>query len=355
MNYTTSRPKAATVKGFGESTPINVSSGSFLYYLKEHCRKRIAQVSEAITAKQESKSAPQKGLSGYIARALDTQGFQAARIEMASALSRLRESQRRRLMGIANGLLYHWAVCFDIAHRTPEGIAIDRASLRHLDSEFRMECAVDYLASYLDAYWKTEDVPRGYSESAIKNSLNWMRDEGFVDWQDVAFTPGVKRPRIWNHIDVRGLLLLVEACELGLYEDWQRDEHSDYYGDEEFRPYLPYHKANFLRMLFNAVFPGWGYCREGQPDEQAPTTPAESETHQDVLLSADPDKAQFEVRRRVRIWEYLRDRHGEAHRLVQRTWARACDLADRIGVPMAAVEAMKSPPLTPAQLSALPF
>lgn len=307
------------------------------------------------TAQKDEIEVPQEGLSGYIAETLAQRGFQAARIEVVAALRKLRESQRRRLMALANGLTYHWAMCFGIAHRTPAGIVIDRSALRHIDSKFRMECAVDYLDKYLDAHWKTEDIPRGYSESSIKNSLQWLRSEGFVDWQDVAFTPGVRRSRVWTHLDVRGLLLLVEACELALYEDWQRLDHAEHYDGEEFRPYLPPHNANFLRMLFNAVYPGWGYCREGSADCPAPQTAEEAEQYQDGLLLTDPARAKQELQRRVRIWEYLRDRYGEAHRLVQRTWARGCDLAHRLGVSAADLEAMKSPPLSDDQLLALPY
>ena len=39
---------------------------------------------------------------------------------------------------------------------------------------------------------------------------------------------------------------------------------------------LPDHKAAILQKIYNALFSGWGYNREGEPDTQEPTDYAES-------------------------------------------------------------------------------
>lgn len=296
----------------------------------------------------------EKGLWGQSSETVDTQ---ALRVEASAITHRWQVTQCRGVMAVINCLVYHWGLSTESAVRTPAGTTMDRQALQHWVTvpDIRMVCALDHVAEYAQKFWSNRGG-RGLSLASIKNHCDRLKELGLVDWVKVNWTAGVRRARVWSKLDVPRLLILAEACEQRMYEIWSRDHEERRY--RETSPgidFMPEHRANFLVRMFNTLFVGWGWRREGPVDAQEPETHADGEHWRNEVIAQSIDGAKAEVRQRVKRWEYLQDRFGQAHRIVASAWDEVTGLARMVGLSMGALENMRSPQISEQQLAELPY
>jgi hypothetical protein len=149
-------------------------------------------------------------------------------------------------------------------------LVVDKAIARKMaTAKTLLKCAMTDLRDYLDKWWDL-NVSRTTLTRWVKGALDGL---GIVNW--FGSVAEGKKPRHWA-INVPALLLLAEACERRILADAKMAGDSD--GDE--MEVLPEHRGSGLAMLFDAVFPGFGWNREGGKDETAPQTYAETDAYQ---------------------------------------------------------------------------
>jgi hypothetical protein len=202
---------------------------------------------------------------------LEALDLAALRVEMDAIAHSLGEAYRRMVLGTANKLLWHWADCIGAIGRGEQGgLVVDKAIARKMaTAKTLLKCALTDLRDYLAEWWEL-NVPRTTLTRWVKEALDGL---GVVQWFG-AVADG-KKPRHWA-INVPALLLLAEACERRILNDAKMAGAS--HGEE--MAALPEHQGYSLKLLFDAVFPGFGWNREGGPEETPPLTYAETDQYQ---------------------------------------------------------------------------
>jgi len=171
---------------------------------------------------------------------------QAVQFELWAALdgdSRSRKWQMTAL-GTINNILYQAVKCWGVLDKGQ----INRQSMLELcKTPVWLMTALCHTADVLSQYW-----PGSGNKHTVRTVIDDIKDIGLLDYHSEGGKG--KQSRIYTHLDFVGLLLLAELLEKSLGYDS-----------------LPEHRGNCVRMLFNAVFPGWGYNREGDADAVEPT------------------------------------------------------------------------------------
>lgn len=189
------------------------------------------------------------------------------------------EEFRKVFLGLANNLGYHWGNCTKALTRGDHGrLVVDKAIARSvIHTPTLMKCALTSIRDYLDDHWGL-NITRTTLTRWLKDKLDGL---GIVHWWSVVAEG--KKPRHW-HINMPAMLLLAEACERRILADARMAGAS--HGEE--MAVLPEHRGYSLALLFDAVFPGFGWNREGAPDEAAPQTYAETDEHQAAKPQPEP-------------------------------------------------------------------
>jgi hypothetical protein len=129
-----------------------------------------------------------------------------------------------------------------------------------------MKCAFTNIRDYLFEWWNLN-----VSRSTLTRWFNdAMEGLGIVQWWGKVADG--KKPRHWA-INVPALLLLAEACERRIIADAKMKGAS--HGEE--MDALPKHQGFTLKLLYDAIFPGFGWHRDGDPEDPEPTTYAETD------------------------------------------------------------------------------
>ena len=202
---------------------------------------------------------------------LESLNLESLRLEMDAIAHELGDSYRRLVLGTANKLLWHWADCVGAIGRGEHGVLeVNKAIARKMaTANTLLKCALTDLRDYLAEWWDL-NVARTTLTRWVKEALDGL---GIVQW--FGNVANGKKPRHWA-INVPALLLLAEACERRIIGDAKMAGASA--GDE--MAVLPEHQGYSLKLLFDAVFPGFGWNREGGPEEPEPQTYAETDEYQ---------------------------------------------------------------------------
>lgn len=192
------------------------------------------------------------------------------RFQMDAIAHEFGEEFRKVFLALANNLAYHWGNCTKALFRSEHGrLMVDKAIARTaIHTPALMKCALTSIRDYMDEHWGL-NITRTTLTRWLKDKLDGL---GIVHWWSVV--AGGKKPRHW-HINMPAMLLLAEACERRILADARMEGAS--HGEE--MAVLPEHRGYSLKLLFDAVFPGFGWNREGDQDEAAPTTYAETDEH----------------------------------------------------------------------------
>lgn len=180
----------------------------------------------------------------------DPEARRDRRLELAAASQDWTPKRCQTALGVINNLLYHAGACYGAVSRDAGGLLVAcREKLISLIQEpaILLKNALASTAEYLKQWWP------GASRNinTIRDVIEELQDIGLLS--HYSQRGAGKRSRVYNYLDIPGLLLLAEALEKRLgYEN------------------LPEHGAALLQKLYNALFSGWGYNREGEPDSQAP-------------------------------------------------------------------------------------
>jgi len=204
---------------------------------------------------------------------LEALDLAALRLEMDAIAHNLGEAYRRLVLGFSNKVLWHWGDCVGAIARAENGLlVVDKAIARKMaTAKTLLKCAMTDLRDYLDKWWDL-NVSRTTLTRWVKGALDGL---GIVNWFGTVAEG--KKPRHWA-INVPALLLLAEACERRIIGDAKMAGAS--HGEE--MEVLPEHQGYSLKLLFDAIFPGFGWNREGEPEEPEPKTYAETDAYQAI-------------------------------------------------------------------------
>jgi hypothetical protein len=309
MNISTSSPQSTAVsaeidaksetrsyKGFGKVARISISSIYSEAIGLQYGGMKMPTEPKAKRHFQKKLHSPEYVLSVQLLESIDIQRFQT---EYSIFASTLRATQCEGFLAIACNLLYWFSICGGIAEKTNAGTKFDRQrALALLGEDLRLHVALEHTVQYSQGYWHS-----GVSRRSLWTRCNELRDMGLLAWEDRDFVPGEvycangeaqprAKERVYTHVDVQRLLLLAEALEARLIQLRGADLDS-----------LPKHRCNFLRMLSNLIFPGWGWRRQGPADTQAPRTYAESVAAR--LMNSQSWVADLARHRYQRLQEHL--------------------------------------------------
>ena len=187
-----------------------------------------------------------------------SESLEAQRIELWAQIETWHPKRIHTALGAINNLLYHASHCFGCVNRDEQGqLKIDRDALIELcDRPIRLVTAFCHTKDYLSKWWPsaftTDKAVRGVISSIQKMGLLHYESE----WQSG------RTSRVYDFLDIPGLLILAEALEKALGFDQ-----------------LPKHGAALLQKMFNALFSGWGYNRRGDAGQSEP------ETHEDSVIA----------------------------------------------------------------------
>jgi hypothetical protein len=195
-------------------------------------------------------------------------------VEMSIFASNLAPSAALTMMGVINNLIYHALESFgaldwiktESGGRRLMGIlkdGLDKAIDASRKSAFTMVTALKSTINYIARYWvrdKSVDKEEGVnipsakaSQTSVFRRIKELDDLGLVRYES-EYINGVRgQSRTYTFIDIEKLLVLAEAIERHV-------------GIEA----LPEHGCAVIRLAHEAVFPGFGYCRDGDPDTKEP-------------------------------------------------------------------------------------
>jgi hypothetical protein len=232
-------------------------------------------------SKPNPKSASNEGLglsyTSQIPQPLDMTDSQALKefeVEMSIFASNLAPSAALTMMGVINNLIYHALESFgaldwiktESGGRRLMGIlkdGLDKAIDASRKSAFTMVTALKSTIKYISRYWvrdKAADKKEGIklpsakdSQTSVFRRIRELSELGLVRYES-EYIHGVSgQSRTYTFLDIEKLLVLAEAIErhVGLEA-------------------LPKHGCAVIRLAHEAVFPGFGYCRDGDPDTKEP-------------------------------------------------------------------------------------
>lgn len=183
------------------------------------------------------------------------------RAEMDAIADGFGEEFRKVFLGLANNLGYHWATCTGALSRGEHGrLVVDKEIARKvINAPFLMQCALTSIRDYVDEHWDL-NITRQTLTRWLKDKLEGL---GVVQWWG-RVAQG-KRPRQWV-VNMPAMLLLAEACERRILGDARMEGAS--HGEE--MDVLPEHRGYSLALLFESVFPGFGWNREGGAEDTPP-------------------------------------------------------------------------------------
>jgi hypothetical protein len=178
------------------------------------------------------------------------------------------EKRLRTTLAFINKVLYHWGC--GVGAIVEDGVrTVSKAIARTaIYSRSVLLCALTSVADYIRNLWG-----HAFSDRSLWGWIQQLKDDGFLDYASVAGEG--KKSRQWL-LSVPDLLLLAEACEKRLL--WiarQGETDDDDYGFEW--EAMPIHHGYTLKLLFDAVFPGFGWNRKGDDTQNEPTTYASTD------------------------------------------------------------------------------
>jgi hypothetical protein len=193
------------------------------------------------------------------------------RVEMDVIVDGWGDACRKAMLGFFNHIGYWWGNNTGALQRNEQGrLWVDKAIARSMATASTLiQCAMTGVRDYLDEHWGI-----GLTRQTLTRWLDGcLSGLGIVEWAGVAGQG--KKPRHWS-VNLPALLLAAEACERRILADARMAGASD--GEE--MESLPEHQGYTLKLLFDAVFPGFGWNREGEPEEPEPRTYAETDAYQ---------------------------------------------------------------------------
>lgn len=145
-------------------------------------------------------------------------------------------------------------------------------------SEIDIQIASSWIEDHCKKY-----CDRIVSRRSINRILSWLKDLGLVDWVDGVFDPkapkSAAKSRTYTYIDIPRLLILMEATEDYLLHGTDR-------GREYGLGILPEHRYNSSRLVYEMIFPGFGWNRKGDGSELEPQTLEESLARRTFMAEA---------------------------------------------------------------------
>lgn len=221
--------------------------------------------SKAIISEDKAPRVMREDLSKMVAQSMpgkayvygDAEARDRRRLELAAGVNDYSDYRLMTVLGALNFLLFHAANCWGaIIQIDGEGlnpgqrIIVNREKfleLIELDRPVAFRCALISHKAYLEEWWPDAS----HNINLIRELMDDLRDMGLLDYYSEQGNG--RRSRIYTGLDIPSLLLLAEVIEKIIGYD-----------------NLPDHKAATLQKLYNALFPGWGYNREGEPDSPEP-------------------------------------------------------------------------------------
>lgn len=186
------------------------------------------------------------------------------------------EKRLRTVLASINKMVYHWGICTgaiveEDADR-PGGGSVRRAckaiARTAIYSRSVLLCALSSINGYIREFWG-----HAFGDRSLWGWLDELRQDGFLDY--ASENRNGKKSRQWL-LNIPDLLLLAEACEKRILEKKRMEEtEADPYGFEW--EAMPAHHGYTLKILFDAVFPGWGWNRTGDDTQNEPTSYAETD------------------------------------------------------------------------------
>jgi hypothetical protein len=191
------------------------------------------------------------------------------------------EKRIKTVLAAINKMLYHWGVGVGALVEDDEGgivRKVNRAIARTaIYAHSVLLCAVSSVGDYIRRWWGHE-----FSDRSLWGYMADLQADGFLSYASEHGTG--KKSRQWL-LNVPDLLLLAEACEKRLLWLKRMEEtDDDPYGFEW--DSMPMHHGATMKLLFDAIFPGWGWNRTGDGSQNEPKTYAETDECQEV----EPDQ-----------------------------------------------------------------
>jgi hypothetical protein len=253
------------------------------------------------------------------------------RVEMDAIADSFGEAQRRAMLGIINKLTFHIGQCTGALVKDKRRWRVDVAVARRVaNAQTLMQCALTDIRDYLEEHWEI-NVTR-------QTLTRWVNDcfagLGIAEWFGVVGQG--KKPRTWV-VNFPAILLLAEAIERRILADarWLGAD------SDEAMDALPLHQGYTMVQLFNAIFPGFGWNREGGKEETEPQGYQETDERRGMVspsLTAEFEESldaltaiakEFGTRNLSRHWAEVKRKWPEYRDKVDRRVARLFKRFDR--------------------------